>query len=97
MSDDILFKLAVDRIAEHGDDSGKAFEAYRIDAWSIYNADEDGERNEFAHRAVVAWQEALGQPITDEPHEPPEPFALACMHEVYIRRRDLLRQPDEES
>ena len=56
MSDDILFKLALDRLAEHDNDAEPAFKAYRADAWSIYEADSDGERDEFTHRAVVAWQ-----------------------------------------
>jgi putative acyl-CoA dehydrogenase len=61
--------------------------------WPIYDADSDGEREEFGMRAVAAWTAALDAPVTEEPQEPPEPFALEALHEVYIRRSDLQPKP----
>jgi hypothetical protein len=97
---DVLYRLAVDRLAEHDNDLNTAFEAYRADAWPIYNEDYDGTREEFGLRAAIAFDAALNETIpdvTDEPPDPPQSFAVECLHEVYIRRSDLLpkAQPAE--
>jgi hypothetical protein len=90
--DEVFCRLAVDRLAEHDNDADTAFRAFRADVRALYDEEYDGTRLEFTKRATNAWIAALDEPVvdlTDEPPDPPKPFAIDALHEVYIRRSDL--------